>query len=329
MNYDVICSWLGLPAGNWPPDHYTLLGLKPGEDNPTRVDQEVHARLAKLRCYQVCQPDLASEAMNRLAQAFLCLTDPAAKKSYDEQRGGVNDGVAVSSSTSVTDPQQLNWQEAAPPPRATAPAATAPGDATAPTGESGADKAPPPQVGAPVDHVYETAHRSPAARRGLGTPGALLDRVYHTRQLLHAWDLAGKYLNRPQKRLRRPIEEKELSRRLTQLRDLMEDFPPLLGEPGQPGYRVVALARLEMTPTMFKNLDAGQREALARDWLAGRVLLLSHRQFLRHEVKTIRQQTWLGRGVRAIRAALNDHPVYVVASVITVATLIALFWYLV
>src|SRR5438093_1194403 len=83
MTHDMICGWLGLPPGNWPPDHYTLLGLPPGEGNPERIDQEVHARLAKLRCYQISHPELATQAMNRLAQAFLCLTDPSAKKAYD------------------------------------------------------------------------------------------------------------------------------------------------------------------------------------------------------------------------------------------------------
>src|SRR5947207_361061 len=30
-DFGVIATWLGLPPGPWPPDHYALLGLTPGE----------------------------------------------------------------------------------------------------------------------------------------------------------------------------------------------------------------------------------------------------------------------------------------------------------
>jgi hypothetical protein len=106
----------------------------------------------------------------------------------------------------------------------------------------------------------------------------------------------------------------------------MDDFPPILGQPGQPGYRVVALARLGMTPEMFKVLDANQRQALSQDWIAGRVVLLAHRQFLRKEVKAVRRQNWLGRGVRAVRAALNDHPAWVVTSVLAAGIIVLLVY---
>src|SRR5437016_14590192 len=126
MKSDQIYTWLGLPAGAWPPDHYTLLGLSPGERDVARIEQHVHDRLAKLRCYQLSHPDQATEAMNRLAQAFLCLTDPAAKKAYDQATGingaeeihlkeppqaGAMDDTAVGPKTKV------DWQDAPPPVR--------------------------------------------------------------------------------------------------------------------------------------------------------------------------------------------------------------------
>src|SRR5947208_11819362 len=83
MNHDVIRTWLGLPPGDWPPDHYTLLGLERGETDLARIEQRVHERLARLRCYQISHAEVATEAMNRLAQAFMCLTDPEAKRAYD------------------------------------------------------------------------------------------------------------------------------------------------------------------------------------------------------------------------------------------------------
>jgi hypothetical protein len=83
MNHEVICTWLNLPPGNWPPDHYTLLGLPREDAEPARVEQRVHDHLARVRCYQISHPEEATEVMNRLAQAFMCLTDPGAKQAYD------------------------------------------------------------------------------------------------------------------------------------------------------------------------------------------------------------------------------------------------------
>ncbi len=75
MKPDLICEWLGLPAGTWPPDHYRLLGLEPGESDAERIEQRVHERLEAVRHYQMAHPEQATEAMNRLAQAYVCLTD--------------------------------------------------------------------------------------------------------------------------------------------------------------------------------------------------------------------------------------------------------------
>jgi hypothetical protein len=83
MSLEWICSCLQLPAGSWPPDHYTLLGLKLGEADSRRIEQRVQERMEKLRPYQLTHTEQATEAMNRLAQAFVCLTDPAAKRAYD------------------------------------------------------------------------------------------------------------------------------------------------------------------------------------------------------------------------------------------------------
>src|SRR5436309_15184643 len=105
MSDELICVWLGLPAKTWPPDHYTLLDLDPGESNPELIEQRVHERLERVRRYQLAQPELVTEAMNRLAQAFVCLTDPVAKQAYD---------------------RALRPEEQASPPPETAPAAPEP-----------------------------------------------------------------------------------------------------------------------------------------------------------------------------------------------------------
>jgi DnaJ-class molecular chaperone len=84
MMHEQICQVLGLTAEAWPPDHYKLLGLKRGEGDQQIIEQRVHERMRQLRTYQLSYPDQATEAMNRLAQAYGCLMDPAARQAYDE-----------------------------------------------------------------------------------------------------------------------------------------------------------------------------------------------------------------------------------------------------
>jgi hypothetical protein len=113
MDHDQICSWLGLPPGEWPPDHYRLLGLEVGEDNAELIEQRVHERLDTVRRYQMMHPEQATEAMNRLAQAFVCLTDPSAKKTYDVQLG-----IVVAAPAAAAPPPQaetLDWLSNPPP----------------------------------------------------------------------------------------------------------------------------------------------------------------------------------------------------------------------
>ncbi len=83
MNYDLVSTWLKLPSRDWPPDHYTLLGLDPREADLVRIEQCVYERMERVRQYQLSHPELATEVMNRLAQALVCLTDPTAKSRYD------------------------------------------------------------------------------------------------------------------------------------------------------------------------------------------------------------------------------------------------------
>jgi hypothetical protein len=83
MTHELICSCLGLSPSRWPPDYYTLLGLERGEADARRIEDHVQERIERLRRYQLTNPEQATEGMNRLAQALVCLTDPVAKQAYD------------------------------------------------------------------------------------------------------------------------------------------------------------------------------------------------------------------------------------------------------
>ena len=95
---------------------------------------------------------------------------------------------------------------------------------------------------------------------------------------------------------------------LAAIREQLKAFPKLLGEAGQSGYLVVSLARQTAVVPTFQTLLPSQREALARDWIAGKKALQEHQVFLRQESKALRRKTLIGRGIRAARSFLNDNP---------------------
>jgi hypothetical protein len=369
-----ICIWLGLPEGSWPPDHYTLLGLPPAESDIDRIEQQVHQRLTRLRCYQLSNPMLATEAMTQLAKAFDCLTTPERKKVYDAAHfpklppagpglASPRAATVLASDTAETTPipdtksppvprpprerrteTPLSWQAAcAPPPvRSTPSAGDAPGPLPMPLVTQDASQPPPVRLAPPalatpgiapdgfpvaepaangLPPVIKSAldsgkiaptYFSAAALQYLGTRRDLFERLLLTRRLLRAWQRAGKYLNKPERRLTKPVEEAELTRLLLAIDDLLEEAPELLGQPGQPGYHVLALVSQEPVAEHFKSLEKSQREALARDYCAGRVLLEEYRELLMEEVKCHRKLTCWQRYRRACDAALTAHLAWVV-----------------
>jgi hypothetical protein len=338
MSHDLICSWLGLPPGEWPPDHYRLLGLEPGEDNAELIEQRVHQRLDAVRRYQMMHPEPATEAMNRLAQAFVCLMEPASKRAYDTDVLGLAPPAAEASVTTAPEAEQTPTTPGAsdqaaidtapgtvpvgPPPLPASVAVASPPrrppplpplpplPATVQAEPSPAAEAAAPAESTPlpepVDPVVEAARSAPA-RRGIGTKRALYYRVARTRQLLRVWTALGKYLSSPRRRLNRATEGPDLVHLLEEIGTLLKRFPPLLGEAGQPGYLVLALTQVD-TVKAFQSFSPHQREALTRDWRAGIKLLLAHRDFLRQELRAMRKRTFRQRLARATYSLITDQP---------------------
>ncbi|MCI0378616.1 MAG: hypothetical protein L0215_13485 [Gemmataceae bacterium] len=339
MNAKILCNWLGIPEKAWPPDPYTLLGLQPGDADPVRIEQRVQDRMARLRSFQLSFPDEATEGLNRIAQAFISLTEKLA-------RNGKQNAASESSSngktmtmykedTIVNGMTVTDWKAAPPPVRSSGSPVKTGEDAAVPVPVNeavfvsypvAAPYAPPP-CQPPTSDSSRGFQESLEARRGLGTLPAVMERGDLTRHMIIAWDQAGKHLRDPQRLLTKPAEEVDLTRWLHHIFELMAEFPKVFGYPGMPGYRVVAMARLEMTAQMFKMLDASQRECLARDWAEGRKLLLAYRKFVRQQFKTLRRRSPPNRVFAAIRHAINDHPILVaVGSLVAVAAVFYVGW---
>src|SRR5262245_9912014 len=128
MARDLLCQWLDLPSDPWPPHHYALLGLEPGQGSNDEIEQRVLERMEKLRHYQLMHPEAVTQGMNLLAQAMNDLTDANVRAAYDRERG-----IALNSVVHVEEPENeslpisdevepqptertLTWRKWAPPP---------------------------------------------------------------------------------------------------------------------------------------------------------------------------------------------------------------------
>jgi hypothetical protein len=307
MNSKILCRWLDI--ADWPPDHYALLGLKREEADAARVERRVHELMSKLRCYQLAHPEEATEGMNRLAQAFICLTESFAKPQPHTGSAAAPCSAATEETQSLLPPESktaIDWHNTPPPVRIAT--VESPQEAK---GASPVVQAPAAQAPAAPDPILQLARESTEARRGLGTLAGVIDRINLTRRFILAWNQAGKYLCKHGKKLTKLAEEADLTRRLNRIFELSADFPKIVGHPGQPGYRVLAMARLEMTAQMFKSLDKAQRLALARDWDTGYRVLLAHRRFLHSQFRHLRRRGPVSLLVKAVRSGINDHPAWV------------------
>jgi hypothetical protein len=327
MNQEMLCTWLGLPKTGWPPDACTLLGLPAGSHDLPTIEQRVQERMAKLRCYQISYPEEATEGMNRLAEAFLTLTELNGKAPAPDVPAKlpppppVRDAREETFISNKVD-TKVDWRNEPPPVRgSTAVAAESPDAPDTPevVEEHEASGQPiliaRPFVAPTMPHrreidwhlVRALATDSDEATTNLGTLEAVIARVESTRLLLHLWDKVGKHLHaRPKKTS--PKESELFAGRMAEIAKGMQEYPAILGQPGKPGYRVIVQARLKLPLATVRALGEDQRADLLFDWQAGRQVLLAHRRYLRQMFKSMRHRTAVGLVLHAVRAVLNDYP---------------------
>lgn len=347
-----ICQWLRLPCDLWPPDHYTLLGLMIGEGDTKKIDQSVQERMKIIRGYQLSHPELATEALNRLAEAYDCLSDASAKEQYDIGLGIVTatNSVAIDSrrqlskqknadDDTVTNskPTVLDWKESTPPPvrdeKRQAPPKPLGHESVTIEIESqpiqtnddlcGPSQRQLVQESLPADVTFEAIRRSWRRRKGLDSRNTLYDRVLASRSLIRNWLRLGRFVaakNRPLQ----PGEEKDFLRVLARIEYVQDRLPHWITEPGQPGYRVHILSQDEDPVREFNQLEIDERERLSQDWKLSLTLLRSYLSFIRSEVRRSRTESLLHRMTRPVRRTLNDYPGWTYLSVAVLMALIAI-----
>ncbi len=318
MNKEILCTWLGLPKTAWPPDPWTLLGLARGEHDLAAIEERVQDRMTKLRYYQLSHPDEATEGMNRLAEAFVTLAEacsknaPASAPASPAPANAV--GVAISKDdTAITAQTKMDWRAEPPPVRTeTASSPEVIVDEDADTTEVLTSKpfaAPAKPKRRPIEPslAIQLAEESEEATTNLGTIEAIIERVEFTRRLLYAWEKVGKLLRASTKKAS-PKECEQFAKRLQTIDEIMQHYPAFLGQPGEPGYRIVVQARLKIPLASVRNMTADQRDAFLFDWNDGYQVLLMHRKYLRRLFKSMRHRTAVGLVLHAVRAFVNDHP---------------------
>jgi hypothetical protein len=86
MPFDAYYNWLGIPPAEQPPNHYRLLGLTLYEQNTDAISHAADRAMAHVRTFQTGKnAALSQQILREIAQARLCLLDPARKLAYDDE----------------------------------------------------------------------------------------------------------------------------------------------------------------------------------------------------------------------------------------------------
>jgi hypothetical protein len=283
-----------------------------------------------LRPYQLQHPELVTDAMNRLARAFTCLTNPEAKRVYDaalhltapaglansEPSGETLDplcwlfgpwsqiGATMPAGGLGEQHVVADWAQAPPPARRKADAFNKPQRFPAVRGAMVSAQPASVSPGATATAAPEPTELRPR----LWTRRSLYQSIVVVRRLLHCWQRVGIVLGDPAWRMTKSREAIELIRQLGRMRELLEEGPSVLGEPGQAGYWVASLARQEVVAPLFRALDHDQREALARDWRDGLELLTTRRDCLRRGLQLYRKEASWRHVLRILGSLPREHP---------------------
>jgi hypothetical protein len=276
----------------WPPDYYTLLGLATDDVTPERVEAAVLERMERLRAYQLAHPEPVTEAMNLLANALVCLTDPMARQAYDA-------GLAAPGPEGpVALPLQPLADVERPRRRKRKRRRTSGGPPRLPIG----------QVPVHLAAGDGAVPREPRDR---------VRRLVAVRRLLDAWDVVGTLLAIPDLAISRRVEAVEVVAALRRVAVYGEQH---LDEEG-PGGAVFGLARSHPVVSTLVEMSEGRRELLSADWRAGRQVVIE--AYWRARAGVGRRGEW-HRLRRQLARSRRHAPEFILAGCVAVAIPVAL-----
>lgn len=301
IDYRLLESWLGLPEGCWPPDHYTLLDLPPDVADASFIEQRARERMDRLRAQQLRHPELATLGMNQLAKAFVCLTDSALRCAYDAElrRGGpAPSGAKALSAQEGEENKPLASLASGPGDRPPGTEGNAPGrverppaawPAPAEEGNRGEGSA---GVNRPDRPVVEAVAVRPATH-----PRWIYRQLAMLRRCQRAWDALAFVLAHPEQMLDRPAE---VYRYLLAVEAVSPVIPALRDALAKIDAELTFSLLIEEDPVRaIVSLSAEGRLDVARQWQQGREALEEARQGLRAQAWRLRPRRGLRRlGVR-------------------------------
>lgn len=311
MDTNLLCSWLGLPPGPWPPDDRALLGLKPDGIDPAEVERRALQLMSKLRSHQLVHPELVTEGMNRLAQAMLAVTlsasaapvaEPPSEAAFDlRPKSGTT--AAIVAAVPVLDAQPLEAPIELQEPSAPALPGLRPSQVVAP----------PPAIDTVPDVQIATTR---VARR------AAYRELAGLRALVRAWEQLRSSFGTPTATLPSAAEVFDILEGIAHVRDaaahpglrvtVVQDAAP----------RLAAILRQPLAVGVFRSLTSAQRHTVARDWVKAHSLFTGRAVRLRQALRKSRPRRPLLTG-KGLEAVLGNNPEWVLvlamAAVFTVA----------
>jgi len=350
MTHDKLRGWLKLSDGPWPPDHYALIGLKPGAGTAAEVEARVLERMELLRRYQLPHPEEATEGMNLLARALDTLTDPDARKDYDRFLG-----IKQTAPPPPPPPVEvIDLIDTLFPGVPLLPASSVgrsireddghilPDVITLPNVEDEPDLDDDPEiiedavleVELPeavllpilpaVARLEERPTRDGQLKRPMSPKRELYAELARVRKVLRVWERARPYLVDTDRTFARRTEVLALMGCLAELRPLLPTVSDLIGGPHRPGGVVAALARQRLMFDTFRSLLPSQREALAKDFRSAHYRLAGYYDDLRDEVRRKNEKDWLRTVGRPVLRYLADYPEWLLLPVALTALAVAL-----
>ena len=327
MNTDLLCEWLSIPKGGWPPENRILLGLPAGPLTVFEIETRALAQMERLRPHQIVQAELVTEGMNRLAQALIALMEEVSRAAgkplvkdqsiddlildADRLQGPKNAPVILEAEVVSTVPTASKIL--AEQPRKSRPKKQLPKTKLL---KPATQSATPPVEIPDVDPLPSGLVLIPSERRKAYAELVAL------RRLLKNWTRLQPFFAAPSETISTPAA-------VFGFVDSVRDCRRSIVVDGDRawfdshGQLVLALVKHPLALAIFRSLLRDQRQALAMDWAAAAANLNARYQGVRRELQLTKRKNHLNRAFGPIINGLNANPEWLMGILLLIAVIVA------